>query len=104
MATLEAYGTKPKLAQHLGGRLMQALRRWTNRRLQPGTFLAKLLDEAKIADKKGSLVAEDKIAALAAEAGQVSDIDRVGNEESVDLFLGQSRGQLLSAKRGIIHA
>jgi hypothetical protein len=102
-AALETDAAKAELVQHLGDGIVELLGWRTDVRREITALFANLLREARIADEDGPLAPLDENAAIAAEAGEVGDVDRIGNGEGVESFVGEERHESSAARRGRVH-
>ncbi len=103
MGVLEADAARAELVEHRGGGLGQALCRWPDVELQARTLLSELLGEPAIADQDGSVARQEQVAALAAEPGQVGDVDGVADQQQVQAFAGKRVREAVTAGEGSIH-
>src|ERR1041385_5670276 len=58
---------------------------------------------AGVADEEGAFAAQEEIAGIATEAGQVADVDGAADEVGVEAFLGQGASQRFAAARERVH-
>src|SRR5262249_3770152 len=79
------------------------LRGRPNVHFQAGALLGELLGEASVADEDRPLAAEGQVAGVAAEAGQVGDVDGVGDEVGVEVLVAELAGQAVAAAGGVVH-
>ena len=57
----------------------------------------RLLDVAEVGHEAARVRPDDRQAAAAGEAGEVADVDQVGDEQQVELALGEPRGDAVGA-------
>src|SRR5207245_7177214 len=72
--------------------------------VEAGALLGELLGEAHVADEDGAVAAQEEDAAVAAEAGQVSDVDGAADQAAVEALVAEGVGQALAALGGEVHA
>ena len=80
MAALEADGPRRERRDLLDGGIGKRLLRPANVGVQAGAFVLDLLAIPAVADKQRFALGENEIARIAAEAGEVSNIGRIGDE------------------------
>jgi hypothetical protein len=71
--------------------------------LQARAFLRQLRSEAGIADEQGAIFAQEKVARIAAEIGQVADVDRIADEQAIESFLAKAARKRFAAMREGFH-
>ena len=64
---------------------------------QAGALLGKLFGEAAVADEQLPLAADDEVAGITGEAGEVGDVDGVGDEQGVEAEGLELAGEALAA-------
>ncbi len=99
---LEAHGAQGQLVEHGSGRLNHRLLRRTNFCFQARTFFRQLGCEAAIAHQNCLVLRDNQVTAVPAEAGKVTDVDRMRNEQGIQIFLVQKL-QELPASRAMVH-
>ncbi len=86
VSTFKSNPVTSQFAQHFGRGILNELMVRPNVTLQPRAFLADLLGVARVAHQNRSRLGHDQITTVAAKAGQITDIDRIGDQEGIDRF------------------
>ncbi len=97
VAAFKPDSAKAELADYLGGGVLNLRFRLADVRLQTGALLGDLFRKPGIAHQERPLPAEHEIAGFSTEAGQVGDINRIGDEESIQVFFLDQPGQRAAA-------
>src|SRR6185437_352603 len=102
---LETDRANAQAMERLSDGLRQFLRWRANVRQQLRAFVGQLAGVARIADHQGTIAREKEYGTIAAEAGQVGDVDRTAYHEGVDALVSQQGSQPFAALRipGIVH-
>src|SRR5438874_8126435 len=94
---------KSKFIEDFHRRALNKLVMGSNVMLQPRTLFIDLLGITRVADENRSRLSQNQITAVAAEAGQVTDVDRIGNEKGVDALRLDQPAQAVAPLGKIVH-
>src|SRR6266852_8791853 len=89
MAALESDCADTELAEDLRAGLHNLLTDGPDMRGQAGALFGDLRRVAEVTDEEGAVLCQHQMAAVAAETGQVGDIDRIGDEQRVQCLVHQ---------------
>src|SRR5262249_18371174 len=81
-----------------GRRVAKRLDGGPNHRLEAWTFFGKLIRKPAVADDKGVLGADKKTRSVAAEAREITDIDRMGDEGGIQAFAAKVCKQAVATR------
>ena len=102
MIALEAERVQSQPTDDFAGRLMNGLHRRPNRRVEAGALLLNLFGVARIADEYRVIASQNEKAAVAREAGQIGDVERLRDEQTVKFLVNENLPQAVAALGRIV--
>src|SRR5262249_8052014 len=97
MAALETDGARSELLDLFNRCIRKRLLRSADVGVQAGALVLDLFAVPAIADEQRLALGENEMARIAAEAGEVGDTDRIGDEKQIEPFRGGSVPEPITA-------